>query len=153
MKLAGAIRAIALFEAAKGLLALCAASGLLLLLHRDLQALALQLVEHLHLNPASRYPQIFVAAAARLHDTRLVLLAVGAAAYALVRCVEAYGLWWQRPWAEMLAAASGALYVPLEVVELLRNPNAIGWAVLLLNLAVVAVTWRAWRQRHAGVTR
>lgn len=153
MKLSGAVRAIALFEGAKGLLALCAASGLLLLLHRDLQALALQLVQHLHLNPAAHYPQVFVEAAGRLQDTRLLLLAVGAAAYAALRALEAYGLWHQRPWAEVLAAASGALYLPFEVAELLRNPQAIGWAALVLNLLVVGVMWHALQRRRAAARR
>jgi uncharacterized membrane protein (DUF2068 family) len=142
------VRAIAALEALKGVLALMAAGGLLSLLHRDLHALALALVEHAHLNPAARVPRIFLRAAANLHDTRLVLLALGAAAYAAMRLVEALGLYRGRAWAEVLAAASGAVYLPFEAVALAREPSLLHLGLLLLNAAVVAVMLRAlWRRR------
>ncbi len=65
------IRAVAAFEALKGAVVLLASSAVLSLAHRDLHALALALVEHTHLNPASHYPQIFLDAATRVHDARL----------------------------------------------------------------------------------
>lgn len=64
------IRAVALFEAAKGGLILAAGLGALSLIHHDLQHVAEQLVSHLHLNPVRSYPRIFVDAAARLTDAR-----------------------------------------------------------------------------------
>jgi hypothetical protein len=56
MRFAGAIRTVALVEAAKGALVLVAGLGLLSLVHHDAQRLAEVLVTHSHLNPASRYP-------------------------------------------------------------------------------------------------
>src|SRR4030095_14535146 len=143
-----AIKAVALFEASKGLVALFAASGLLLLVHKDVYDLALQLVAHTHLNPAARYPSIFLDAAANVEDSRLMMLALGAAAYSIVRLVEAYGLYFERAWAEVLAALSGAIYVPFEVAELVRRPGALGVVVLGFNLAVVAVMVHALLQRR-----
>jgi uncharacterized membrane protein (DUF2068 family) len=145
-----AIRAVAILEAAKGVLVLLAASGLLSLLHRDVYAIAATLIEHAHLNPASKYPQIFLDAAAHVGDGKLLALAAGAAAYAALRLVEAWGLYFERPWAEWLAALSGALYVPFELTALVRKPTWHGAALLLVNLAVVAVMLRAvWRRRSA----
>jgi uncharacterized membrane protein (DUF2068 family) len=143
-----AIRAVALFEAFKALLALCAASGLLLLLHRDLNDYAVRLVAHAHLNPAARYPRIFLDAAAHADDSRLVLLALGALAYMLLRAAEAYGLWFERAWAEVLAAASAGLYIPFEVLEFARHPNALGAAIVAVNVAVVVVMLRALHARR-----
>ena len=51
-------------------------------------------------------------------DARLWLLAAAATAYALVRGVEAYGLWFERRWAEWFALVSAGLYVPVEIFEL-----------------------------------
>jgi uncharacterized membrane protein (DUF2068 family) len=148
-----AIRLVALFEAFKGLLVLVGGSGLLLLVHKDVHALAVRLIEHSHLNPASRYPEIFLDAAGRLHDSRLVLLALGAAVYAAFRLVEAYGLYRARAWAEWLAVFSGALYVPIEVFELQRHVTALRVTLLLANLAVVAImVWALRRRRQASVT-
>lgn len=146
---AASIRVVAVFEACKGVLVLFAGLGLLSLLHKDLSDLALQLIEHGHLNPAARLPSIFIDAAQRLEDANLRLLALGAATYATVRLVEAYGLWHGRAWAEWLAAGSGALYVPFEVRECLHKPGALSIGLLLLNVAIVLLMVRALRQRKA----
>lgn len=116
-----------------------AASGLLSLIHKDVHAVAAKLIEHMHLNPASRYPQIFLDATSNVHDSRLVWLAAGAGGYALVRFVEAYGLYGEKAWAEVLAAVSGAIYVPFELAELLRRPTWHGALLLAVNLLVVAL--------------
>jgi uncharacterized membrane protein (DUF2068 family) len=143
-----AIRTVALFEAFKGAVVLLAGSGLLLLIHTDVYATAARLIEHWHLNPASRYPQIFLEAASNLHDSRLMLLAAGAAAYALVRFVEAWGLYGEKAWAEVLAAVSGGIYVPFELVELLRRPSWHGALLLMANLVIVALMVGALLQRR-----
>lgn len=135
-------------EATKGIVVLLAATGLLALVHHDLNAFAARLVQHTHLNPASRYPHIFLDALARMNESRLVWLALGALAYATARLVEAYGLLRERPWAEWLAALSGGLYVPAELVELARRPSALGLVLLAVNAAVVGVMVRALLQRR-----
>ena len=142
------IRYVAYFEAFKGVLVALVGTGLLSLVHRDVLELATRLVEHAHLNPASKYPSIFLQAASHMGDSRLMLLALGAAAYAAVRLTEAYGLYFERAWAEWLAAVSGAIYVPVEVFQLVRRPSWLGAALLLLNLAVVAVMVQALRARR-----
>src|SRR5438552_7475661 len=103
------VRAVALFEAAKGALVLAAGLGLLALIHRDVQAFAERLVRMSHLDPASHYPRIFIDAASHVTSARLWLFAAAAAIYALVRGVEAYGLWMERRWAEWFALISGSL--------------------------------------------
>ncbi len=143
-----AVRLIALFEAFKGVLVLVAATGLLSLLHKDVVALATQLLEHVHLNPAAKYPQIFLDAASHLQDSRLLLLALGAAAYSTVRLVEAYGLLKECPWAEWLAAGSGGIYLPIEVFEFFHRPTALRAVVLVANALVVAIMVRALVKRR-----
>jgi uncharacterized membrane protein (DUF2068 family) len=125
-----------------------AGSGLLSLVHKNIYVVAATLVGHAHLNPASRYPQIFLDTVSRLSDTRLLLLALGAAIYAVVRLIEAYGLFFERAWAEVLAALSGAIYVPFEVYEFVRRPAWHGAVLFVLNVAVVAVMVRALVQRR-----
>lgn len=148
-----AVRVVAFLEAAKGLLALLAASGLMALLHRDVYALGLMLVEHAHLNPAAGYPHILLDFAANASDRRLLLLALGALAYAALRFVEAWGLFFERAWAEVLAAVSGDIYVPFEIVNVVEDPGWHAWALLLLNLAVVALMLYALQQRRARAAK
>jgi uncharacterized membrane protein (DUF2068 family) len=68
-----------------------------------------------------------------------VLLALGAALYAAVRFVEAWGLWRERHWAEWFAALSGGIYLPLEVMELLRRATWQGALTFAINLLIVAL--------------
>jgi len=150
---AAAIRAVAVFEAFKGVVVLLAASGLLSLIHKDVHAVATTLIEHLHLNPASHYPRIFLDAASNLHDTKLVWLAVGAGVYAVVRLAEAYGLYGEKAWAEVLAAVSGAIYVPFEIAELFHRPTWHGALLLAINLLVVGLMVWALLQRRTRQAR
>ncbi len=143
-----AFRAIAFFEAAKGAVVLLAGAGLLSLVHQDLHGLAVKLIEHLHLNPASAYPRIFVDWAANLSDDRLKLLSAGALLYALLRLVEAYGLILKKSWAEFIAASSGSVYVPFEIHELVIKPTWHGAMLLTLNLLIVAIMLQALLQRR-----
>ncbi len=128
---------MAAFEAAKGLLVMATGLGLLSLLHHDVQRAAESVVRHLHLNPARHYPRVFLEAAAQLTDARLWLLASGAFAYAVVRGVEAYGLWSARAWAEWFAILSGAVYLPIEIYELIHHATAPKAVVLLVNVGIV----------------
>jgi uncharacterized membrane protein (DUF2068 family) len=142
------LRAVALFEAAKGTLVLAMGFGLLAAAHRDLQALAAELIAHLHLNPASRYPEIFLRLARQLSDTRLQLLALGAAAYAAIRFAEAYGLWRERAWAEWLAVISAGIYLPFEIYELAKGVSTLRIVVFAINVAILAYLSWVLSQRH-----
>jgi len=144
----GTVRAVALFEAAKGALVILTGFGALSLVHRDVQRFAERLVAHLHLNPAKHYPQIFIDAAAHLTDARLWMLAAFAAIYGLVRLVEAYGLWLGRRWAEWFAAVSGAIYVPFELYELFHRLTWLSAGALAVNLLVVGLMVNALLRRR-----
>ena len=134
-----AVRLVALFEAFKGVLVLLVGTGVIALRHKGVYDVALSLLEHAHLNPASRYPHIFLDAASDLQNTRLVVLAAGAACYSALRFVEAYGLLFGRGGSEMLAALSGAIYLPFEIAGLLEHRTLLHAGMLLANLVVVAI--------------
>ncbi len=137
MLLKQGVRVIAVFEAAKGLTILLAGFGLLSLMHRNMQQLAETLVSHFHLNPASRYPRIFIELASHLNDGKLWLMALLAFAYAGMRIAEGYGLWYGRKWAEWLAVISSGIYVPLEIYELAQGASPIKAGTLAANIAIL----------------
>jgi uncharacterized membrane protein (DUF2068 family) len=141
------LRVIALVEAAKGLLVLTAGFGMLALLHQDVQAVAEQLVERFHFNPAREVPRIFIEAAAALNDSTIEMLAIGAGAYAALRLVEGWGLWRERLWAEWLAALSGAIYLPFEIFALSRGTTWPKITLLLVNTAIVVYLMAALYRR------
>lgn len=131
------LRLTAIFEAIKGLLVLIAGSGLFLLIHKDVEFMAEQFIDRLHLDPASRYPRIFLKVATEATPNGMRLLALVALLYATIRLVEAVGLWHARRWAEWLGVASGLMYMPIEIRALIRHPGIEPLVALILNLGVV----------------
>jgi len=128
---------IALFEACKGILVLVVGFAVLTFIHQDLEHVAEKIVKHLHLNPASRIPRIFEAAAQRTTDTQLRLLALGAVLYSTMRFIEAYGLWRNRIWAEWFALVTSGMFLPVEIYELLRKPTWVKLLILACNAFIV----------------
>ncbi len=136
------LRTVAIIEAAKGAAVLLVGFGLLSFLGRDNEQFAERIVQHLHLNPAKHYPQVFISAMASLDDSWLWLLAGLAAFYSLMRFAEAYGLWRERRWAEWLGVLSGGVYVPFEIYKLAQQITSLRVGTLVVNLAIVS--YLAW---------
>ncbi len=141
------LRVIAVWEAVKGAIVILAAAVAVKLLHTDVDHAIDVIVDHLHLDPAGHTSRVFMQAAAHLTDTRLVLIAAGAIVYALIRFVEAWGLWYQKTWGWMLGIASAALYLPLEVFEIFRRFTWISVGLFAINVLIIALLWGN-RTRH-----
>ncbi len=134
---AAGLRAVAVFEAAKGIVVILLAAGLLSLLHKDYEDIAERMLIHLHINAEHRVGSAVLRAASRMTDARLWGIAAGAVAYAAVRFTEAWGLWNRRVWAEWFALLSGAMYLPWEIVKLVERPNWLHSTVFLVNVAIL----------------
>ncbi len=131
------LRAVAVFEASKGLVVLLTGFGLFAYIHRDLHAAAEQLVRHLHLNPARHYPRIFIDLADHLTDGELWIMALSALLYSMVRFVEAFGLWRRRQWAAWFGVLTSGIYIPLELFEVARHATWPRVSILILNTYIV----------------
>ncbi len=105
------------------------------------------------MNPAHQIPRVFIETAAHFNEPRLWLLSVAAFGYAAIRGVEAFGLWFDKAWAEWFAVVSVGLFIPFEVFEIIRKPTPLRGMVLAFNIAIVAyllqVVVRRVRQRYS----
>jgi len=131
------LRGVAIFEAAKGLLAIAAAIWVVTLLHKDMQDVAEHMLALLHINPDRHLYQILLRTVGGLTPRALwgiVSLILG---YAVIRFVEATGLWLEKEWAEWFAFISGAFYIPFEVYQLVRHSTGIKWSILTINVLIV----------------
>jgi len=142
------IRAIAIYEAFKGTIVLIAGIGILTLIHKNIQDFAEDVVFGLHLDPESHYPQLFIEAVGRIDATKIKYIFLFAVFYAIVRYVEAYGLWRLRAWAEWFAIISGAVYLPLEIYEIFKKPTVFRFSIFVLNLAIVLYLIYVRREAH-----
>lgn len=129
------LRTVALLEGIKGAIVLVAAIGLP---NHHTQRFLERITHHFLLNATTHHPPgLFQRLMNHLNDGHLWWLAAAASAYAIVRLAEAYGLWFQRRWAEWLGCVGAALYIPFEIWHLVRHGSWLTAAVLLVNVVVV----------------
>jgi uncharacterized membrane protein (DUF2068 family) len=146
-----ALHAIAVFEALKGFTALAALLGVLDLMHHDVRHLAIELIGRFGLNPDAHYPSLLLHYADLLPGAHLPSLLLLGACYVALRLVEAYGLWFDKTWGEVLAALSGGLYIPFEIDHWWHRPTAIAALVLASNVLLTGyLVFRLWHQRQAA---
>jgi uncharacterized membrane protein (DUF2068 family) len=84
-----------------------------------------------------------------LRSDELRLVGIVFVVYAAVEGVEAFGLWYQRRWAEYLTFVVTASLLPLEAYELAHRLSALKVVTIAINLAVVA--YLLWAKRLFGI--
>jgi uncharacterized membrane protein (DUF2068 family) len=131
------VRTVASFEFGKGIVVLLAGLGVFSMRHKDIWGVAETFLEFIHANPHHHFVGIFIDLVYQISDLRLWKIAVLASVYLLLRFIEAYGLWYIRPWAEWMAIASGSIYIPFEVADLLRRPDLFRLLILVINVGIV----------------
>jgi uncharacterized membrane protein (DUF2068 family) len=81
---------------------------------------------------------VLLRAAENVTDSELWVLAAVALAYSAVRFIEAYGLWHQREWGQWVALLSGILYLPWEILTIVRHATAVRYVLVLFNGVLIA---------------
>jgi uncharacterized membrane protein (DUF2068 family) len=130
------LRAVASFEAFKGVLVLLLLVALIAV-HNRIEDYAEDLLYHLHIDFERDYAQSFLKMASRINDSRLWTVGLAATCYAMVRFIEAWGLWNRRVWAEWFALLSGGLYLPWELLKVAERATWDRIAILSINIVIV----------------
>jgi len=131
------VRTVATVEFVKGVVVALAGLGVFSMRHKDIWGITESFLEFFHVNPYNHYVGVFINLVYRLSDMHLWKIALVATVYVALRFIEAYGLWRIRPWAEWLAIASGSLYVPFEIEDLLRRPDMFRFTIIVVNVGIV----------------
>lgn len=132
-----ALRSIALFEAAKGVLVLAAACGIISLRHTDLHAATDAFLLRHGVNPERHYTRLFIESVAKATNRHVGEIAALGFAYTLIRLVEGYGLWYGKHWAEWFAVISAGMYLPLEFQHLAHHTTILNAGVMFFNVVII----------------
>jgi uncharacterized membrane protein (DUF2068 family) len=150
------VRTVATVEFTKGIVVVLAGLGVFSMRRMDIWGIAESFLEFFHVNPLNHYVGVFIDLVYRVSDVRLWKIALVASVYVIIRFVEAYGLWYTRPWAEWMAIASGSIYIPFEVADLSRRPDWFRLLILVINVGIVLymlmLRLEAAKKRHAART-
>jgi len=133
----GGLRAVSIFEAGKGVLVFSLVLFLSTFVSRDLPGIIAEFRTRWNVDPSSHIPALAKMLMHDLTSSRLHFLIMLAAIYALMRFVEAYGLWFEKRWAEWFALLSGGVYLPVELYELAKGFSWLKTGVLAINLVIV----------------
>ena len=138
------LRIVAVIDMVKGAAVLAIGFGILSARSHVLENGGVSLLRLLDIDPTLGVPRKFLAL---LHaaDTEHGLLVMAAIAYAALRFVEAYGLWFMRGWARWLGIFSAGIYVPFELYYFIRTPSVTSASVMAINLVVL---WLLWPNRN-----
>ena len=136
------------YEALKGVAAVAALLGLLSLLHRDLHQLALELIGRLHLKPTAHASEWLLQAADRLDTQDMRVVGAVIISYALLRWIEAWGLWHDKAWGEWFGVFCSGIYIPFELRHAVLHQHWQAWLVLAFNIVLVLVLLARLRQRR-----
>jgi uncharacterized membrane protein (DUF2068 family) len=130
------LRAVALFEAGKGVLVIVLAA-IIIAVHNHIEDYAEDFLYHLHIDFDHRFGRALLQAASKVGDARMWMVGGAAAVYATVRFVEAWGLWQRRVWAEWFALLSGTLYLPFEILKVAERASWERIGILIVNVIIV----------------
>jgi uncharacterized membrane protein (DUF2068 family) len=138
---------IAVFKLFKGILLLIVAIGALRLLHKDVAAMVTHWVEVLRVDPDNHYIHDLMLRAFRVNARQLKEVSAGTFIYSALFLTEGIGLLLRRRWAEFLTVISTALFIPLEVYELVKHFTLLKTGVLAINIAIVVYLAQRLRSR------
>jgi uncharacterized membrane protein (DUF2068 family) len=133
-----ALRAIAIFKFVKASLMLLVAMAALALVHHDMAQWARDAVEDLQMRAHAHYIRLLLAKLGMMQPHSLEAVSAVAFGYAALLATEGVGLWLEKRWGECFTTIITASLVPIELYELWLHATAAKFAVLLVNLAVVA---------------
>jgi uncharacterized membrane protein (DUF2068 family) len=121
----------------KGLLLFLLSAGLLSLINKDLDLISKQLAQDLNLDVDKYYINLLLSRVGMVKTTLLVEVSIGMFLYGTLSWIEAYGLHKRKRWGEYLTAIATALFIPLEVYEVVYRLSIARLAVLILNVVIV----------------
>ena len=128
---------IALFKLFKGILLVIVAVGALRLVHKDVAAVVQHWVDLLRVDPDNRFIHRIIVRSFGIQARQLREISAGTFFYAGILLTEGIGLLMKKHWAEYFTVISTAVFIPLEVYEIVHRFTWVRVGVLIVNAAIV----------------
>jgi uncharacterized membrane protein (DUF2068 family) len=128
---------IALFKLFKGVMLVIVGIGALRLVHKDVAGVVLHWVDILRVDPDNTFIHKLIVRSFGVQAKQLREISAGTFFYASILLTEGVGLLMKKHWAEWFTVISTAVFIPLEIYEIVHHFTLTRVAVLLVNVAIV----------------
>jgi uncharacterized membrane protein (DUF2068 family) len=128
---------IGIFKLFKGVLLLIVAIGALRLLHKDVSAVVMHWVDLLRVDPDNRFIHNIIVRSFGIEAKQLKEISAGTFFYSAILLTEGVGLLLRKHWAEYFTVISTAVFIPLEIYEIVHRFTWVRVVVFLVNVAIV----------------
>jgi uncharacterized membrane protein (DUF2068 family) len=135
------VKAVALLGLSKGVAALVVCFGLFTLSGDSIAHLIAQFASDVRLGPNNPYVNKLIERARQVTPGNLELVITIGVIYALIRFVEAFGLWYRYHWTEWFAFLSSTIYIPFELYQCVTAPSLFSFSILIINLIIVTTLY------------
>lgn len=129
--------AIALFKLFKCVLLASVGVGAIRLLHRDVAETVQHWVNVLRVDPDNHFFHAIITKILAVTPKQLEAIGIGTFFYAALLLTEGVGLLLRRYWAEYFTVITTAVFIPLELYEIVKHVSVTKIIVLLVNVAIV----------------
>ncbi len=143
------VRGLALVGLAYGLWRFSGARGALQQVFESYLPALVPLADRLGVDLNETGPVNAVEKLLAISSSTLLLVTVGVLAYGLLELTEALGLWLMKRWGEYVAVVGTAIFIPLEVHEIVAKLTWLRVAALAINL--FAVGYLLWTKHLFGL--
>src|SRR5580698_4903090 len=141
------LRLIAAVKIAKGVTLFGISLGLFDLVHKDLSATALHLVQIARISPENRYVELLLVKVGLIEPKAVRLFGELSILEGSIQLVEGFGLWFGAIWAEYVVVISSGMFVPEECIALGRQFTWPRVTILAVNAAIFIYVARAvWKR-------
>ncbi len=120
-----------------GIIAVLLSFGVIILINKDMEVFANQIVDYFDLDMDNRYIEAVITKIGMIKNGTIIGVLIGIVSYALLNLAMGYGLHRRKRWAEWLTVIATALLIPFEIYEIIQEQTTIYIGILILNCAIV----------------
>jgi uncharacterized membrane protein (DUF2068 family) len=123
--------------------------------HQTLHDTLHEFVNNIRLDPDNHYIHLLLEKTIGVSDATMRWLGMGTLIYSGLFYIEGVGLFFDRGWAEWMTVITTTGFIPIEVIEIFRQPTILRVLILTLNvLIVIYIAMRIrWRYQVKMVAR
>jgi uncharacterized membrane protein (DUF2068 family) len=112
-----------------------------------------QFVNDMRLDENNHFIHSVVEKTLGISPANLRWLSTGTLIYAILYGTEGVGLWFDQGWAEVMTIITTAGFIPVEVMEIIKEPTAVRTIIFLINILLLIyiclrVRWRMQAKRE-----